>query len=67
MAFDFDIRYIKGNAIPHVDVLSGLHFKRGQKDSILENMEYEFLHCIDTDVLPLNQLGLRNITGSSIN
>lgn len=48
MAFDFDIRYIKGNAIPHVDVLSRLHFKRGQKDSILENMEYEFLHCIDT-------------------
>lgn len=28
MAFDFDIEYVKGNAIPHVHALSRLYFKR---------------------------------------
>ena len=28
MAFDFDIIYVKGNTIPHVDTLSKLRFQR---------------------------------------
>ena len=32
MAFDFDIEYIKGNSIPHVDALSRLRFYKESKD-----------------------------------
>ena len=32
MTFDFDIEYIKGNLIPHVDALSRLRFYKESKD-----------------------------------
>ncbi len=32
MAFDFDIEYVKGNSIPHVDALSRLRFYKESKD-----------------------------------
>ena len=32
MAFDFDIEYVKGNSIPHVDTLSRLQFYKESKD-----------------------------------
>lgn len=40
----------------HVYALSRLHFKKWQKDSILENVEDEFLHWGETDIPPINQL-----------
>ena len=32
MAFDFDIEYVKGNSIPHVDAQSKLRFYKESKD-----------------------------------
>lgn len=32
MVFDFDIIYIKGNTIPHINMLSRLHFKNETKE-----------------------------------
>ena len=31
MAFDFDIEYVKGNSIPHVDALSRIAILQGVK------------------------------------
>lgn len=35
MAFDFDVKYVKGNTIPHVYTLSWLWFKVGLKLDVL--------------------------------
>ena len=32
MAFDFDVEYVKGNSIPHVDTLSWLRFYKEPKN-----------------------------------
>lgn len=55
MVFDFDIEYLKRNTIPH-DALSWLQSKVEQRESISD--EDKFLHWIETDILPLNQLTL---------
>ena len=47
MAFDFDIEYVKGNSILHVDVLSRLQF---YKDKTEEEFKDTFLYWVETDV-----------------
>ena len=44
MAFDFDIEYVKGNTIPHVDALSRLRFYQGSNGKTEEKFEDTFLH-----------------------
>ena len=36
MQFDFDIEYVKGNSIPHVDALSRVRFYKEWKDKTEE-------------------------------
>ena len=56
MAFDFDREYVKGNSIPHVDVLSKLWFYKESKDKIEQEFEDTFLHWVETDVLSLDRI-----------
>ena len=49
MAFDFDLKYVKGNSILHVDELSRLRFYKESKDNT-------FLHWVETDVLSLDRM-----------
>ena len=35
MAFYFDIEYVKGNSIPHVDALSRLQFYKESRDKVV--------------------------------
>ena len=56
MAFDFDIEYVKGSSIPHVDALSRLRFNKESKDKSEEEFEDTFLHWVETDVLSLNKI-----------
>ena len=56
MIFDFDIKYVKGNSIPHIDVLSRLWFYKGSKDKAEEEFEDTFLHWVETDVLSLDRI-----------
>ena len=55
MSFDFDIDYVKGNSIPHVDALSRLRFYKGSKDKT-EEFGDTFLHWIETDVLSFDRM-----------
>ena len=50
MAFDFDIEYVKGNVIPHVDALSRSRFYKESKDKTNEFKDI-FLNCIETEIL----------------
>ena len=53
MAFDFDIMYVKGNTIPHVDALSRLTFDQEEE----EMYDYEeVIHWVETDVLQAERL-----------
>ena len=54
MAFNFDIVYVKGSIIPHVDALSRLTFVYKQKD-IIKGTE-EILHWVETNALPIECL-----------
>lgn len=51
IALDFDIVYIKGNTIPHVDALYWLNFESKNVETS-ENCEDRILHWIEMDVLP---------------
>ena len=42
MGFDFDIEYVKGNSILHVDALSRLRFYKESKDKTEEEFEDTF-------------------------
>ena len=53
MDFDFDIMYVKGNTIPHVDALSRLRFD--EEDGEIQDSE-GILHWVETDVLPTKRL-----------
>ena len=57
MAFDFDIEYVKGNSIPHVDALSRLRFYKESKDKT-EEFEDSFLHWVETEVLSLDRMAM---------
>ena len=48
MVFDFDIEYIKGRIIPHVDALLLLKFHYEKKKEI-NNSEDNILHWVETD------------------
>ena len=50
MALDFDIIYVKGNTIPHVDALSRLKFQ-SENGEEHENSEDRFMQWVETDVL----------------
>ena len=39
IAFDFDIEYVKGNLIPHVEALSRLRFYSESKDKAEEEFD----------------------------
>ena len=54
MAFDFDIEYVKGNLIPHVNAQSRLQFYKESKDKA-EEFEDTFLHWVETDVLSFDR------------
>ena len=54
IAFDFDIEYVKGNSIPHVDSLLRLRLK----DKREEEFEDTFLHWVKTDVLSLDRMAV---------
>ena len=54
IAFNFDLVYVKGSTIPHVDALSRLTFVNEQKE-INEDTE-EILHWVETDALPVERL-----------
>ena len=56
MAFDFNIEYVKGNSIPHVDTLSRLWFYKESKDKTEEEFEDTFLHWVEIDVLSLDRM-----------
>ena len=56
MAFDFDIKYIKGNSIPYIDALSRLRFYKESKDKTEEEFEDTFLLWVETDFLSLDRM-----------
>ena len=58
MAFDFDIEYVKGNSILHVDAISRLQFYKESKDKTEEEFEDTFLHWVGTDVLSLDRMAV---------
>ena len=55
MAFDFDIEYVKGNSITHVDALSRWRFYKESKGKT-EEFEDSFLHWVETDVLSWDRI-----------
>ena len=55
IAFDFDIKYVKGNSIIYVDALSRLRFYKESKDKT-EEFEDTFLHRVETDVLSFDRM-----------
>ena len=55
MAFDFDIMFIKGNTIPHVDAFSRQEFDY-EKVENHKNAEDKILHWVETVIFPLNWL-----------
>ena len=57
MAFDFDIMYVKRNTVPYTDALSRLEFD-DEKVENHENIEDKILYWLETDVLPLNLVGI---------
>ena len=50
MAFDFDIIYVKGNTIPHVDTLSRQKFQ-SENGEEHENSEERIIQWVETDIL----------------
>ena len=51
MAFDFDIIYVNGNTIPHVDALSRLRFQ-GENGEEHENSEDRIIQWVETEYYP---------------
>ena len=50
MAFDFDIIYVKGNTILHVDALSRLRFQSEYGEEH-ENLEGRIIQRVEMDIL----------------
>lgn len=67
MAFDFDIEYVKGNTIPHVDALSRLRFYREEKDKNDEEFEDTFLHLVETDVISVDKMATETTNDPVLN
>ena len=56
MAFAFDIEYVKGNSVSHIDVLSRLQFYKESKDKTEGGFEDTFLSWAATDNLSLDRM-----------
>jgi len=57
MAFDYEIMYVKGDSIPHVDALSRLSFSSDDSaDKVDETNNESFIHWTETDILSLAEL-----------
>ena len=56
MVFDFDIDYVKGNSISHVDAQSRLRFYKESKDKTEDEFKDTFLHWVETDVLSFDRM-----------
>ena len=67
MAFDFDIEYVKGHTIPHVDALSRLRFYREDKDKNDEEFEDTFLHLIETDIISVDKMATETTNDPVLN
>ena len=52
-AFDFDIAYVRGNTIPHVDALSRLQFEDEEECDAVDD---SFVHWTETDTLKLSEI-----------
>lgn len=48
MGFDFNIEYVKGNSVPHMNALSRLRFCKDPKENIKETFENTVLHWVGT-------------------
>ena len=48
----FDITYVKGNSIPHVDALSRLNYDDNSQATITENC----VHWTTEEIIPWNEL-----------
>ena len=55
MAFDYEIHYVKGENIPHVDALSRMQFS-DLTDDCEETKDESFIHWTETDVISMQQL-----------
>ncbi|PAA81730.1 hypothetical protein BOX15_Mlig033926g4 [Macrostomum lignano] len=53
-AFDFDIAYVKGNSIPHVDAMSRMPFE--SNDDGDSSGDGGFIHWTETDLLRLEEI-----------
>ena len=58
MGFDYEIQYVKGNTIPHVDAMSRLDFEEDANDDSYSDCcsTSSFVHWTETDVVNLKDL-----------
>ena len=59
VAFDYDIQYVKGESIPHIDALLRLDFSEdhgSMAEDAHPNGEESFMHWVDTDVVSKEEL-----------
>lgn len=56
-AYDYDICYVKGDSIPHVDALTRLQFDDEPED---HDVESSFIHWTQTDVLSIAELEIES-------
>lgn len=66
MAFNYEIEYVKGNTIPHVDALSRLQFEEEQHEKN-EKVEDGILHLVETNVLLINRLMMETLPDPVLN
>ena len=56
-AYDYDILYVKGESIPHVDTLSRLDFSENALESYGEKSKSDsFMHWTTTDIISIEEL-----------
>ena len=53
-AYEYDILYVKGESIPHVDALSRLNFSDDAKEG--KGYQESFVHWAETDVISMEEL-----------
>ena len=55
MAFDYEIRYIKGENMPHVDAMSRMQFA-DETDECGNTKDESFIHCNETDIISIQEI-----------
>ena len=58
MGFDYEIRYVKGNTIPHVDAMSRLDFNEAGDDDDNQAVDSSFVHWTETDVVNMEEMAI---------